>query len=890
MATRGLERFSGTSYQMPGVYNPIIDPLTIASTSLSSSWSSTTEYAVTVQYYETTTNAPTGGTSFGAPIPVSAGTLTNTFTPSIPLVLQDGKFYYVVVTRSANNVVTSANTAQRGGISNVVMETLTSASTALSVSWTTSVEIAETVRYYENVSDSTSGGTLVGEEQSSTLGATSNTYTPPTPLTVGKYYYAIVSRDGDTHSTTSATTKLMPGLYGATMTVLTAASSSLQVSWSATNNLAASIQYYQVDTDTTTGGTEFGTLRTVAAGITTHTLTQQPIINKYYYAVVQATAGGTPITTTSATYMTGVLNVYMDTPSETSTYLTANWDVYPTSAQVSVKFYSSTSASTVSGTLRESITSIASSTTQNSSFTLVVGTYYFIGITPSGGNEVRIASALRMPGLLSLTLNTLLNASTSLMSSWTLVQPYAIQLQYYQVDTNVTTGGTTFGTSQDIIAGTTTNTLTPAVQPLKGKYYYGIASIVGGNTITSASAVQMPTTVPGAPTSVSATRGDRQVTVSWTPPEDDGGTPILRYRATSTPGGVTALAYYPDTTVVVGGLTNGTSYTFTVIAINAVGNSVSSTASSAVTPATVPTFPRNVSATPGNTSADVSWFAPTSDGGSPILTYTVTSTPDNITSIVSYPTLTTTVNGLTNGTSYTFRVKATNDVGDSPESTASAAVTPRQDPLAGSLLFNGTSQYLTLVPGCAIGSGAFTMEGWFYNNSNWTTPRPLLGVSPNNGGQSHGLTIAFNGTNTSIFVDEYGFSNQKGYTVSAVSAGAWHHIALVRNSSQQETVFVDGVRSITGVLADTNNYTGVSDWIGRHYGGYWPGYITNHRVVVGTAVYDPTQTTITVPTGPLTSVANTKYLMLGAAVTTDSAGIQTVTNNGGVTQTAIVPF
>jgi hypothetical protein len=59
---------------------------------------------------------------------------------------------------------------------------------------------------------------------------------------------------------------------------------------------------------------------------------------------------------------------------------------------------------------------------------------------------------------------------------------------------------------------------------------------------------------------------------------------------------------------------------------------------------------------------------------------------------------------------------------------------------------------------------------------------------------------------------------------------------------------------------------------------------------MGTAVYNSTSATISAPTIPLTSLANTKYLMLGAAVTTDTSGTQTVTNNGTVTQNALKPF
>jgi hypothetical protein len=66
--------------------------------------------------------------------------------------------------------------------------------------------------------------------------------------------------------------------------------------------------------------------------------------------------------------------------------------------------------------------------------------------------------------------------------------------------------------------------------------------------------------------------------------------------------------------------------------------------------------------------------------------------------------------------------------------------------------------------------------------------------------------------------------------------------------------------------------------------------MTNFRIVVGTAVYTPTFGFCTPPIGPLTSITNTKYLMLGAATTTDTSGITAVTVTGAVTTSATKPF
>jgi hypothetical protein len=87
---------------------------------------------------------------------------------------------------------------------------------------------------------------------------------------------------------------------------------------------------------------------------------------------------------------------------------------------------------------------------------------------------------------------------------------------------------------------------------------------------------------PGAPTIGTATAGDASASVTFSAPAFDGNTPITGYRATSSPGSLTATGASSPLTVT--GLTNGTPYTFTVAATNAIGYGPESAASNSATP------------------------------------------------------------------------------------------------------------------------------------------------------------------------------------------------------------------------------------------------------------------------------------------------------------------
>ncbi|PRX74304.1 S-layer family protein [Cohnella sp. SGD-V74] len=205
-------------------------------------------------------------------------------------------------------------------------------------------------------------------------------------------------------------------------------------------------------------------------------------------------------------------------------------------------------------------------------------------------------------------------------------------------------------------------------------------STLGDSDFTDAAAIATSSTVPDAPSGVSATAGNGQAVVSFTVPTNNGGSAITGYTVTALVNGSATGMTETGTAspITVSGLTNGTAYTFSVRATSALGDSSESDPSGEVTPRTVPGAPTRVSATAGNGQAVVSFTAPTNNGGSAITGYTVTALVDgSATGMTATGTASPiTVTGLTNGTSYTFTVRATNAAGDSAESSPTEPRTP----------------------------------------------------------------------------------------------------------------------------------------------------------------------------------------------------------------------
>jgi hypothetical protein len=220
-------------------------------------------------------------------------------------------------------------------------------------------------------------------------------------------------------------------------------------------------------------------------------------------------------------------------------------------------------------------------------------------------------------------------------------------------------------------------------------YIFRVVAInaAGAGTFSSNSDPITPATIPAIPTIQSTTIGNSQLTLAWAAPISDGGTSITDYIVqystdfsnwTTFNDGTST-----STSATITGLTNGTTYFLRVAAVNAIGAGQYSSLSSLAygTPGTVPGSPTTIQATAGYSSASLTWVAPTSSGGYIITEYRIqysinggsswTFLQDTAASNTSI-----TINGLNNGTSYTFRVAAKNDIGYSSYSSSSNTVTP----------------------------------------------------------------------------------------------------------------------------------------------------------------------------------------------------------------------
>ena len=200
-----------------------------------------------------------------------------------------------------------------------------------------------------------------------------------------------------------------------------------------------------------------------------------------------------------------------------------------------------------------------------------------------------------------------------------------------------------------------------------------------------------------------------------------------------------------------------------------------------------------------------------------------------------------------------------------------------------SMSFNSTSQYLSVAANTALdfGTGNFTIEFWLY------------GVTDPGGSSGYNLIFCSPETNTYTVGTYNGaiFFHFNGGAFLDTAAGlitpnVWYHIAVAKQSSVT-TIYLNGVSKAS--IADTNNYSGSpSRTIGPSAGGTAGFYMTNVRIVKGTAVYTAN---FSPPTAPLSAISGTSLLTAQYPELFDaSTNHFVITNTGSTKASTANPF
>lgn len=231
----------------------------------------------------------------------------------------------------------------------------------------------------------------------------------------------------------------------------------------------------------------------------------------------------------------------------------------------------------------------------------------------------------------------------------------------------------------------TSYTVSPLINTVQYDFQVAAVNFNGIGAYSTPISTATPSIFPNAPTNLTGVVSSGQVILSWTAPTSTGGNPITEYiivQITGNVGGPQTIIYTgsTSTTYTVTGLTNGTTYFFSVAGINCSGTGLFSLYYSTI-PISYPDAPTNLVAIGcQDGQVTLTWTVP-NNGGSAILDYIVRSRttgppPGGWVVYNHFPSTNNTivVTGLTNGISFDFQVAAQNAAGIGPYSSIVSAI------------------------------------------------------------------------------------------------------------------------------------------------------------------------------------------------------------------------
>lgn len=171
----------------------------------------------------------------------------------------------------------------------------------------------------------------------------------------------------------------------------------------------------------------------------------------------------------------------------------------------------------------------------------------------------------------------------------------------------------------------------------------------------------------------------------------------------------------------------------------------------------------------------------------------------------------------------------------------------------GSALFGSSKWVSSDGTNCQLGSGDFTVECWVKESTSGYNG--IFGIWSNDDSDNSWL-IYQQGTDFAFYYDTGSFQYHIGSPATS-AANRWVHLAVTRSGNTFD-LWIDGTSAANWTDSNTISSSARDLEIGRNpAGAYFPGYISDCRVVIGTAVYT---STFTPPTSKLSAVSGTEYL------------------------------